>query len=477
MPNNREGHPMREEDDLRAALHTLERQVPDPDRMLAAIRASAGSAPPPERPHRWWRQAAALTGSWPGWVAPLAAAAAVVAVVAASVLVAKVHAPGRAGGGGPHRVSTAASPFPTWDGLPAYFITDPGPFEGAEPSGTNVGGTPASQLPRAQQLQIIATATGKAAATVRLPGYVAAISASAGAFFAVVVKDHAANFYEVRLTRGGTHATATKLPIPADTAPIGYIAASPDGSKLAISTFVQHGPFGDIQNLVVAATSTGAERRWRTPARDAKGGRSMGIMAWLADGKTLAFNWVGGAQVSPSTGLRLLDTSAPGSNLLSGAFVLRGYNHAGSFDDYNISPDGKILLGVVACLPGCAPGSPGTVQGRPDVLGSLIQFAAASKAPAVRYTEPELPGVAAHQVNSGCIDPMWFSASGHRVLLPCFQHRPRTPQREGRTFPHVLLLDGGKVTRLPWLDGVVNGFVAFPGVTFVGGTLPLPMNP
>ena len=181
--------------------------------------------------------------------------------------------------------------------------------------------------------------------------------------------------------------------------------------------------------------------------------------------------------MSPSTGLRLLDTSAPGSNLLSGAFVLRGYNHAGSFNDYNISPDGKILLGVVACLPGCAPGSAGTVRGRPAVLGSLIQFAAASKAPTVRYTEPELPGVPVHPVNSGCIDPMWLSTSGHRVLLPCFQHRPRTPQRKGRTFPHVLLLDGGKVTGLPWLDGVVNGFVAFPGVTFVGGTLPLPVNP
>jgi hypothetical protein len=467
---------MREEDDLRAALHTLERHAPDPGRMLATIRASAGSASPPERPRRWWRRAAGLPGSWPGWVAPLAAAAAVVAVVAAAVLVAKVSAPGRADGR-PHRASTVASPFPTWEGLPAYFITDPGPFEGAEPSGTNVGGTPASQLPRAQQLQIIATATGKAAATVRLPGYVAAISASAGAFFAAVVKHHAANFYEVRLTRGGTHATATKLPIPADTAPIGFIAASPDGSKLAISTFVQHGPSGDIQNLVVAATSTGAERRWRTPALDPKGGGSMGIMAWLADGKTLAFNWVGDAQVSPSTGLRLLDTSAPGSHLLSGAFVLRGYNHAGSFDDYSISPDGKNLLGVVACLPGCAPGSPGTVQGRPDVLGSLIQFAAASKAPTVRYTEPELPGVAAHPVNSGCIDPMWLSASGRRVLLPCFQHRPRTPQRKGETFPHVLLLDGGKVTSLPWLDGVVSGFAAFPGVTFVGGILPLPMNP
>jgi hypothetical protein len=76
--------------------------------------------------------------------------------------------------------------------------------------------------------------------------------------------------------------------------------------------------------------------------------------------------------VSLSTGLRLLDTSAPGSNLLSGAFVLRGYNHAGSFDGYSNSP------------------------------------------------------------------------SGHRVLLPCFQHRPGTPQRKGRTCPHVLLLDAGQ---------------------------------
>ena len=244
---------------------------------------------------------------------------------------------------------------------------------------------------------------------------------------------------------------------------------------------MRHGPYGDIQNLVVAATSTGAERRWHTPARDARGVNSMGTMAWLADGKTLAFNWTGPAQAAPSTGLRLLDTTAAGGNLLSGPFVLSASNHAGSFsttfDGYNISPDGKTLLGVVDCLPGCVPGSPGTVQGHPDVLGSLIQFAAASKAPTVRYTEPELPGVAASPVNSGCLDPMWYSASARKVLLPCVQHRPRSQQRKGRIFPHVLLLDGGKVTGLPWLDGFVNGFAAFPGVPYLGGPLPLPMNP
>jgi hypothetical protein len=173
--------------------------------------------------------------------------------------------------------------------------------------------------------------------------------------------------------------------------------------------------------------------------------------------------------VSPSTGLRLLDTSAPGNNLLSGAFLLRAYNRAGFFDDYTISPDGKMLLGIVACLPGCGQHSLGTVQGHPDLLGSLIQFAAATKAATVRHTEPELPGVAVSSGNSGCIDPMWPSASGRQILLPCFQHRPGTRRHKGVTVAHVFLFDGGKATDLTWLDRFVNGEAAFPGIAFLGG--------
>src|SRR5215831_1430341 len=139
MPDNRGGHPMREEDDLRAALRTLERHAPDPDAMLAAVRASGDTAMPPPRPRGPWRRSTGAPGNWPGLIAPLAAAVAVVAVVAVSVLVAKVYAPGRAGGGRPHRVSTVAPPLPTWNGLPAYFMADSGPFEGIEPNGTSVG--------------------------------------------------------------------------------------------------------------------------------------------------------------------------------------------------------------------------------------------------------------------------------------------------------------------------------------------------
>jgi len=456
---------MRDENDLRAALRTLERHTPDPDRMLTTIRANGRTAAPP-RPGRRWHWPAARTASWSPRMAPLAAAAAVLVTIAAAGLVAKLVASGPDAAGPAHSVATAAPPFPTWDGVPAYFMADPGPFDGAEPGSASFG-SPASRLPSTQSLPIIVTSTGQAAATVRLPGYVAAISASTGAFFAAVVSDHAANFYEVRLTHGDAQATATKLPIPADTAPIGFVSASPDGSRLAISTYVRHGNALDIQNLVVANTSTGAERWWRTPAKDAQG--SMGSMAWLAGGKTLAFNWTGPAAVSPSTGVRLLNTSAPGDSLLSGTFLLRAYNQAGSFDDYTISQDGKTLLGIVACLPGCGPDSLGTVRGHPDLLGSVVQFAAATKAPAIRYAEPELPGLAASSGNSGCTDPMWLSASADTMLLPCFQHRPGTKQHKAVTFTHVLLLDGGKVTALRWLDAFVNGEAAFPGITSVGG--------
>jgi hypothetical protein len=453
------------EDDLRAALHTLDRHTPDPERMLSAIRASGHSAAPERRP-----------GNWPRRLAPLAAAAAVVAVVAASILVAKVYAPGPMGGGRAHRVSTVAPPFPTWDGVPAYFAEVSAVLHGSQPPSSRLGYVPIPQVTRSHMIELIATSTGRVAATVRLPGYVGALSASAGAFFAAAVHGSVTRFYEIRLADGGARATVTELPVPPVTAPLGFIAASPDGSKLAISTFVlRHPPAGNIQNLIVAATATGAERRWRTPPWDAQG--SMGTMNWLANGKALAFTWTGAAQVSPSSALRLLDTAAPGHDLLSGTAVLRLVNQAGSFDDYTISPDGDAVFGIVSCLPGCSPGSPGTVRGHRDVLGSLIQFAAATGSARVRYTEPELPGLAGPSLNSTCTDPLWISDSGRTVLLPCYQHQPAALGRKAVTMIRVVLLAGGRVTRLPRLTAPGYGIVAFSGMPEEGGLPAFPVNP
>ena len=235
---------------------------------------------------------------------------------------------------------------------------------------------------------------------------------------------------------------------------------------------VRHGNMGDNQNLVVASTSTGAQRRWTTPARDARG--TMGPMQWLADGKTLAFNWTGAAMVSPASSLRLLDTTAAGHSMMSGRPVLRLVNRVGAFDDYTISPDGKTLIGVVTCVPGCGPGSPGTIGRHRDAYGSVIRFSAASGVPAMAYAQPPLPG--ARAPSTTCNDPWWISYSGRRMLLECFQHRPASPGQMAVTVTHVLLLDNGKATELPW-HAVPLDSLTFPGITGWSGVPALPPPP
>lgn len=467
---------MREEDDLRAALRTLERHTPDPAAMLAAVRAS-GAAAPPRRSRRRWRRAADAPGSWSGWIAPLAAAVAVVAVVATSILVAKVYAPGRAAGGRPHRVSTTAPPFPTWNGLPAYFLATAGMLNRNTPGTAQFNKLIPPPLRAHDTVGIIATATGRVAATVRLPGYVSAITASAGAFFAAVVRNHAATFYEIRLAAGGTGASATQLPIPPVATPVGGIAASPDGRKLAISVDVWQGRTGSLQGIIEAATATGATRKWIPPAHYRTQG-DIGAMSWLADGKTLAFTWYASTAASPATALRLLDTAVGGDNLLGGRAVLPLTNHESYFNGYTISPDGKALAGIVLCLTGgCRPGSPGTFGARRPTVGSVVQFATATGTPTVRYAEPELPGVTGRLQDSGCNAPLWLSNSASRMLLLCFQYRPATPTRTGVIEAHVLVLAGTQVTQLPWLTAMVNEVTAFPGVTAWNSVPSFPWNP
>jgi len=469
---------MRDEEDLRAALRTLERHAPDAEATLAAVRTTAGAAPA----RLVWHRGAALTGRPRGWArtfAPLAAAASVVAVVTGVALVVRMTGPVMARHEGKPPVSQPVRPFPTTaDGIPAFFMLYPAALHSVQPNGPSVGGPGVPPLMRSYEiLPIMATATGRKVAQVRLPGYVTAIAASSGAFFAAVVRGPRAWFYEVRLTadRGGT--TTARLPIPADMAPIGRLAVSPDGTRLAYSTYVRHGQQNDVQNLVVASTANGAEHRWQTPARDSGG--SIGSMTWLADGRTLAFNWYRPAgEVTTESSLRLLDTISPGHNLLASRQVLPLINQAGAFDDYTISPDGKTVFGIVTCPRRCATGGPGTAGWHPDVRGSLIQFPAAGGAPVVRYTEPRLPGTPGNVVGSKCGDPLWISASARTVLLPCYQHRPRTAAHYSLSTVHVVLLDNGRVRQVPWLGDLADMFfIAFPGITSYDWVPHLPPSP
>jgi hypothetical protein len=428
------------------------------DRLRAAAKAAAGtvadgSAPPLRLPERRALRGRALRGraprrGWPGWAAPLAAAAAVLAVVAGSLAVGGVLSPGGSPAPGRHRVSPAAPTArpSTVDGLPPYFLALSMRASARSGADSGRGGRPG---PLHVNVDVIDTATGKVAAAVSFPGGapspLAQLTADDhGAFFAAVPGGAAGTrFYEIRLGAGGAHAIVTELPVPAVQS-FGSFAVSPDGSKLAISTYVRHGNEGLLQNLIVASTATGAERVWTTPAQDS-GGSMGGPIIWLANGRTLALNWIGSTAVQSS--VRLLDTAAPGSDLLAGPQVLP--LNRNQFSDLVISPAGQVLTGDAD-----HPKSPFVLRGRTLVLGSEIEFSARTGAARLLYQPPTVTNKATGQVlTSDCNDPVWMNNSGRDVLLMCNEPRPYGN--------HAALLDHGRVIQLPWLARFVNDELAF----------------
>lgn len=430
-------------------MNTLE------DRIRAAAHAAAAtvadnSAPPLSLPQRGRRPGPRGWRGRPPWVVPLAAAAAVLVVVAASVLVARAVVPGQTV---PDAGPPLAAPLPlTADGLPAYFLAIPAGDQqaGAEPGNQNEGAGPIPRrLSSLETLRVVATDTGKTVATATLPGYVTEIAASRGAFFAAVVRGSAATFFEIRLDGGRTATTVTELPIQPDTAPLEFMAASPDGSKLAYSTLVMRGAEGDVQNLVVASTTDGRQREWTTPAQDSQG--SMGLMNFLADGKTLAFSWTGPAQTSPSSSLRLLDTAAPGDDLMAGRAVLPFATAAGEFDAYTISPNGRVVVGITI--------RPGVADGARIPVGSVVAFSGAARTPAVLYRP--LLGTAKGWTAYCNALPLWIGNSGREVLIDCYQQRAANG---ARAVVRVALLHDGQISYLPWLAATGNETTAFPGL-------------
>jgi hypothetical protein len=420
------------------------------DRIRAAARAAAGtvaesSAPPLRLPQR------GRVPRWPAWgnrrslIAPLAAAAAVIAVVAGLILTVGRTTPG---GTIPSVGPALAAPLPlTADGLPAYFLEYPITYQqgGAQPGTANEGSPPIPSRFRSHEtLRIVATATGKVAATATMPGYVTAIAASRGAFFAAVVRDNLARFYEIRMTSSRAGTAVTELPIAPDTAPVESMAASPNGAKLAYSTLVSRGASGDVQNLVVASTTDDSEREWSTPAHYSTG--SMGPMNFLADGRTLAFSWTGSSEAPSSSfsSLRLLDTVAPGSDLMAGRAVLRFVPEVGVVEGYTLSPNGRIAVGVASRSPG------------PTVVDSVVVSSAGKGDRRLLYRLWASGGA----VNSCNTPPLWISNTGSQVLIECYA----TASSDVR----IVLVNHGHATQLPWLDATANEITAFPGITAIG---------
>jgi hypothetical protein len=315
-------------DELEAVQRLLAQPPPGPE-VVEAARASlgwAGGEPvhlnggghlfderrPASRRRPAGRGRSAMPRHWPGWLAPVAAAAAVVAAIAAALGIS--GAIGHHQGGAP-RPATApdAAVAVARAGVPRYYVALPGP------GSLGTGGTTAT---------VGVTATGAVRGTVTAPKPYNIFSwASASANDRVFVLaarrpsspmlDHS-RFYRLTLGRSGRPGPLVPLPIPPQTGNINGFALSPDGTKLAVSFLPEYGAPDQRTSLAVFTLATGAVRTWVWPASGVLGWNkpTARSLAWEADNRTLEFQERTNSGPHRGTaGAYLLDTNAPSGSL------------------------------------------------------------------------------------------------------------------------------------------------------------------
>jgi hypothetical protein len=216
-------------------------------------------------------------------------------------------------------------------------------------------------------------------------------------------------FYLLHVTNSGHGARLTSLPVPP--LPAGQyadaIAVSP-GGKLAVAIQIRGGRRGAVE---VVSLATGAVRTWTT----ARGGWPAQL-SW-ASGHELGFFWQdNGPARSPSAGgLWALDTTAAGSNLMSGRRILPARVGGDTVQSALLSPDGATVAASVTY--------DGTAHvGRGAVVGGVVELSTRTGHPlrtllaerAAYSPDPGHPGWYVTPCQLPAID-----ATGSHLLVSC----------------------------------------------------------
>ena len=383
--------------------------TPLEDKLRAALRETAGEIPadlplprlsPRRRPGFRPGGGGGRPGrrSWITWATPLAAAALVVVVIAASLAL--------AGGGPGHRT---APPQTGVTGVPPYYVALV--VGKGQPDEDNSGGVAA---------EIRATATGAVLARIVPPKpYVTFTGVGAAAddrTFVLSAQEKyqppppaqaggyplgytpRARFFLLHIdpaspTRSGR---ALLRPLPAGFIPaadaVHDMALSPDGTRLAADI----GGALSSSQLVVFNLATGARRMWGfktcSHCLPVSGGLGFGgvnvdALSWTADGRQIAFVGPGASLEGPGA-VRLLDTNAPGTNLLADSKPVVGWpggdNRVGpGWRGAIITPDGQTVV-LIEELATIRPSGRGV-----NVREQLAKFSAATgKATAILNNLP-----------------------------------------------------------------------------------------
>src|ERR1700722_16569794 len=289
---------------------------------------------------------------WRPRLLPLAAAAAVVAVITAGAIVAGLPAAHQPAAAQPTAHQPAAAqpvavgPAPA--GLPRFYVT-----------------TSSAPDSRGIQAVVRASASGQVTGTVPVPSAIPVEWADSGGTFVTAAADDRSfiigvqggqeptkpgldlRLFRFAISAAGKPGHLTELaPAPMRNETTEGIALSPDGKLLAIS-LMNDSQADSVAAIQVLNLATGAIRTWTAPARSVY---IPGPPSWADGSRVIAFTWLRSTQsglMSAPRGIRLLDTAAPGNNLVAGTVIVpRGVVAAGSLVSAQITPDGRDVIVV-----------------------------------------------------------------------------------------------------------------------------------
>ena len=280
--------------------------------------------------------------SWRPRLLPFTAAAAVIAVITAAALVAGLTAAHKPAA---HKPAVSGSAPAS---LPRFYVTT-----SSAPGGRGI------------QAVVRASASGQVTGTVPVPSALPVEWADSGGTFVTAAADDRSfiigvqggqaptktgldlRLFRFAISAAGKPGHLTELaPAPMRNETTEGIALSPDGKLLAVSLQNDSSPdaVGAVQVLNLA---TGAIRTWTAPARSVY---IPGPPSWADGSRVIAFSWLRSTQsglMAAPRGIRLLDTAAPGDNLVAGTVIVpRGVVAAGSLVSALITPDGRDVIVV-----------------------------------------------------------------------------------------------------------------------------------
>jgi hypothetical protein len=280
--------------------------------------------------------------SWRPRMLPLAAAAAaaVIAVITAGALVAGLSAA--------HKPAATRSAPAAPASLPRFYVTT-----SSTPNGRGI------------EAVVRASGSGQVVGTVAVPSAEPVEWADSGGTFVTAAADDRSfiigadegqepdnlgggldlRLFRFAISAAGKPGHLTELaPAPMRNETTEGIALSPDGKLLAVS-LMRDSPADAVAAIQVLNLATGATRTWTAPAHSVY---IPGPPSWADGSRVIAFTWLRSTQsglMSAPRGIRLLDTAAPGDNLVAGTVIVpNGVVAAGSIVSALITPDGRDVI-------------------------------------------------------------------------------------------------------------------------------------